>query len=1659
MGFQYIVKWIFTLFIISAVAACSSDSGDDGSTSRDIEQPPSIQEGHSDTQTLTLTLVSPVSGALSYETFNITAAEKSDYVAIQGNITVEEGAEYDFDVTVYGDTQIEADEMFGLRFTDASGAEVSTLMGTITNDDFPNVSVSSPEVTELDVGTSRLRFEFILTDYVVDDYTLNVSSLTDEQLAQIDREQYPYVATPDVDFEAVNQEIVFKAGELTKTLEVIVSSDDIIEGDEIVFLNVTSDDIDVLSEPYAKGVIRTDETPKVNGNGFDFTYADDSPKLSLMTEGTTDDDSQRNWKAINIAFDIKQPENIKQAQMVALSILSEEEYEKVVPNSDVSYVSTQGKDADICLNLETDLSLDDTPCQTEQVVTIEPGDKRVEFTLFIQQDTRLETDETFMLALSNDQNVRFLDVQGIPGQIINDDSEELYVAVEGELDEVALNAFREKGGELSVNEPKGNGATTEYTLNFNIKTQLEEPFPVEYEIVTYFVKEGASISEFEEAEGEMVFDAETSSHDIPLIVKGDGDYDGDKYIQVRFANDSIQPLIVRIIDSNPPEVSIKPTGQPSANLENDVYVEDDVYALSEQEENSYDNSNSGTRDYAFNLELAQPRIAITDLTYKLVLEPYSEGFRAQSLEGCQNLSKSASERLSTATTDPANTSERDVTLYVNGSSTPSNTITIEKGTTQVGWTLKVKNDSLIECAEYFKVGFIPEVEEGSAEQTGTSAIFKIDNKDGVKVSLDGFDVTEGVDGVATLNANKPIAASLALAVEGDTHNCSSDDIGDIGDFASAVAITPSQLSNIATSIPTQNDNLVEPTEDCKLTVSAENDTHAAFPVQYEYNQTYCQETQGCDYAVGRIRDNDKLVIEMSVTNSDFEPNKNGEVLESGTEIPFTYSTKKPVAPNVPLIKLGLSHIDTCSQEEVCATYDDDFSFVSEVEIHKGDGTYTPAISVADKKPLGVTITPDEIVELDEKVKIEVTSSSSYISTLNGSDSGSTKINYTIENDDTSDLSFSHSGNLEIDEGSTKSRPLFLSWTNSVSDDIAPLCIELDASGLATLNADYQFSGIGSVSGSCTASNGNVVFAIDDMSSRNGAKEIQIEVKGDPDVEYDERITLEASLKSVSSSLATPVSDYLAFSADNEPIEFIIKNDDFINYEFVKDDGLSKTQLSQDSNIYESYNVLLKIDAYKADGIDASDRELSFNFEAASQSPVVDSADVAINNASFQLQAGDVAEQYIQLANIVVDEKIEKDENFKIDVTHTDKNLYSSTSAGNQWQVISTEKFTVKSNSDSILEGASGESNTHVIEVCAKYEGTDYFVQDYSTDGSDGFTLNVAGVNNGDALNQSEDYTVTYYKAETGSDYTFENPVVGINEFTSKGDCKSYGIVKTVGNNKVNPNKHLEFEVASNDSRLLSAPLHDYLVIVNDDYSSVTDTGLTNCMNKSDFGDETDRGRRIVDCSLDYIIEDFVKQDAVMTDAARLIDLDESNNSQESDWGDHHSRYATLSYTEINAGGQLMTGPSDNGLGQASYPEGECFHDNSTGLLWVTSDVSISDSDSKCGVIGWKRPSLQQLTSLQIFEQMKVDDGGKPVPNIRRSNKYAEHDGITVAGETLKSYFKSAYRTSTSCIDEGFDGGGQGIWTLDFFNGITRCEPNSNLTEANGVYNIYVYQAP
>ena len=285
MAMHKFIKWNLLIVLTAFLMACSDGSHNSAKNDRATETPIGhrIIEGNTASSALTLYFISPIDGPLTYNTFNITAAEKSDFEPIAGTLQAEKGKEYALDVIVYGDTKIEGNETFGINFKDANNESVSSIIGQIENDDFPTVTSNSPLVLEGDTGTATLIFTFTLSEAVVDDYAIAIASLPESAItdkSQIDTKNF---ATPDIDYLPINETLTFKQGELEKQIEVTIYSDNIIEHDEAIVLNVVRD---LAPSQYAIGTIRTDETPDSNGFQLNINIQDTN-LLGGITEGTS----------------------------------------------------------------------------------------------------------------------------------------------------------------------------------------------------------------------------------------------------------------------------------------------------------------------------------------------------------------------------------------------------------------------------------------------------------------------------------------------------------------------------------------------------------------------------------------------------------------------------------------------------------------------------------------------------------------------------------------------------------------------------------------------------------------------------------------------------------------------------------------------------------------------------------------------------------------------------------------------------------------------------------------------------------------------------------------------------------------------------------------------------------------------------------------------------------------------------------------------------------------------------------------------------------------------------------------------------------------------------------------------------------------------------
>lgn len=205
----------------------------------------SVVEGDSGTQsaTFTVSLSRAVSEAvgISFATSDSTATFASgDFHQTTGTIFFSPGqTARTITVQVVGDTTAENNEAFLVTLSNPTGVVIGdgTGEGTITDDDGaggggggggggtdPTVSVTDQSVTEGNSGTTSMTF------------TVSLSS-ADTGTVRVDYETVGETATEGQDFTSTSGELVFAAGETTKTVSVPIVGDVVDEQNEtFVFL-------------------------------------------------------------------------------------------------------------------------------------------------------------------------------------------------------------------------------------------------------------------------------------------------------------------------------------------------------------------------------------------------------------------------------------------------------------------------------------------------------------------------------------------------------------------------------------------------------------------------------------------------------------------------------------------------------------------------------------------------------------------------------------------------------------------------------------------------------------------------------------------------------------------------------------------------------------------------------------------------------------------------------------------------------------------------------------------------------------------------------------------------------------------------------------------------------------------------------------------------------------------------------------------------------------------------------------------------------------------------------------------------------------------------------------------------------------------------------
>ena len=280
---------------IGTATGTGTITDDDGEPSLTIDSP-SAAEGTGTPGTLTFTVsVNPVSGkevTVGYSDAGTgTATAGTDYTApAAGTLTFAPGTRsLPIAVALLADGAIEPAETVVLELASPTNATIGTGTGTgtITDDDTPTpsggggstepsrLSIDSPTVTESDEGVVSLIYTVSLNPAASSRVTVSYSVTSG-------------TASAGADFAVLQAgELVFRAGETSKTIEITVLADDAAEEDETIVVQLSNARGAEIETATGVGTIRDDDRPTDSDPRFlssvsARTWREDTPIRPLL---------------------------------------------------------------------------------------------------------------------------------------------------------------------------------------------------------------------------------------------------------------------------------------------------------------------------------------------------------------------------------------------------------------------------------------------------------------------------------------------------------------------------------------------------------------------------------------------------------------------------------------------------------------------------------------------------------------------------------------------------------------------------------------------------------------------------------------------------------------------------------------------------------------------------------------------------------------------------------------------------------------------------------------------------------------------------------------------------------------------------------------------------------------------------------------------------------------------------------------------------------------------------------------------------------------------------------------------------------------------------------------------------------------------------------
>ncbi|MDA1164900.1 MAG: autotransporter-associated beta strand repeat-containing protein [Planctomycetota bacterium] len=416
---------------------------------------------------------SATSVSVDFATANGTAIVGQDYTARTGTITFSSGEQQKLiAIDITGDATLESNEqLFVNLFNPVNGNIIDTQgVVTILNDDaaIPNLTISDVTINEGALG-NRTQLDFNVSLSGPSTQPVSYNFATADGTARI----------VEGDYETISVSRTITPGNTLQTVTVIVLGDLDVEGDEFLFVN--------LSSVVGANVL--------DGQGRGLILNDDAviPNISIgdiqVIEGST---GQREQAFFTIALSGPTTTDVTVNYETAFGLAVSDPSMAIIPTSLADYLAAAG------------------------TVTIPAGEVSVQVPVVVLGDTEVESNEFFFLNLSNPIGGVLVDDQG-QATILNDD-----------LDVQSLSVS-------DVTLPEGlAGARTAFT--FTVSLSGPSSAPVTAGFATANGSATASSGDFSASSGTLTFAPGETTKTVIVTVNGDTTNEADEQFFLNLSN-------------------------------------------------------------------------------------------------------------------------------------------------------------------------------------------------------------------------------------------------------------------------------------------------------------------------------------------------------------------------------------------------------------------------------------------------------------------------------------------------------------------------------------------------------------------------------------------------------------------------------------------------------------------------------------------------------------------------------------------------------------------------------------------------------------------------------------------------------------------------------------------------------------------------------------------------------------------------------------------------------------------------------------------------------------------------------------------------------------------------------------------------------------------